>query len=84
MSAPAHHTIALRFVYLLIFALFFDPYTPAQQPAKPHSAGDVALPQKMSERPIEKSPEHAETPESLLQLNAALEGLASRVSQGVV
>ena len=55
----------------------------AQQTAAPATN---AKPEKGAERPREKLTEgHApDTPESLIQLNAALEGLAAKVSQGVV
>lgn len=83
MPAPTRSSSALALV-LLTFALFLCAPSQGQQPSKPRSAGDVALPQKASEGSKEKPADHSETPETLVQLNAALEGLASRVSQGVV
>ena len=66
----------------LTFALS-DPMS-AQQVPKTRSAGDVALPPKTQQRSEDKPPEHPQAPESLVQLNSALEGLAAKVSQGVV
>jgi len=56
----------------------------AQQPPKTRSAGDVALPPKAQQQSEEKAPSHPQAPESLVQLNSALEGLAAKASQGVV
>src|ERR1700758_1667769 len=83
MFAPTRCTSVLAFA-LSMFSLFLGAPAQAQQPPKSRSAGDVALPRKASEGPQEKPADHSETPETLVQLNAALEGLASKVSQGVV
>jgi serine protease Do len=81
-SRPAHTILPLLALLVVATAVCL----PAQDKPSPksRSAGDVALPKKSSEASAEKPADHAETPETLRQLNSALEGLASKVSQGVV
>jgi len=74
------HTVAV----LLTLILASPRPLSAQQPSKTRSAGDVALPPKAQPHSEEKPPERPQGPESLVQLNSALEGLAAKVSQGVV
>jgi serine protease Do len=57
----------------------------AQQPTGVQLASTATGRQESAEKSKEKPAEtHSDAPEALVQLNAALEGLASKVSQGVV
>jgi len=84
MPAATRRTIFLPLLLSLVFAFALSRTASAQQPSKSRSAGDVALPQKESEGLKEKVGVHSEAPETLVQLNAELQALAAKVSQGVV
>jgi serine protease Do len=86
MPARISHAASVLPTVLLLFGLTLTSALAAfaQQPSKARSAGDVALPPKAQQHSEEKAPEHPQAPESLVQLNSALEGLAAKVSQGVV
>jgi serine protease Do len=84
MPAPTRRTIFLPLLLPLVFAFALSQTASAPQPPKSRSAGDVALPHKDSEGPKEKAGVQSEAPETLVQLNAALQGLAAKASQGVV
>jgi serine protease Do len=72
-----------RWFCLLLLGVLCAGTGLAQQPASPAAPSKA---QKASEKHTERAPQaHAtDTPDSLVQLNAALEGLAAKVSQGVV
>lgn len=81
VKAPSA-AVLLRFIVVLVFASFSlamgwgQGVTPHQRTPAPAPAAPTAVPKDRALAAV--------TPEALLSLNAALEGLSARVSQGVV